>query len=60
MKNLFKLQIASYRNMYKNENNIYIYRIIGRESRVFADGPDDLGSIPGCVIPETLKMVLDA
>ena len=28
-------------------------------SRVFANGPGDLGSIPGCVIPETLKMVLD-
>ena len=28
-------------------------------SRVFASGPGDLGSIPGCVIPKTLKMVLD-
>ena len=28
-------------------------------SRVFANGPGDLGSIPGCVIPKTLKMVLD-
>ena len=28
--------------------------------RVFADGLGDLGSIPGQVIPETLKMVLDA
>ena len=27
--------------------------------RVFADGPGDLGSIPGRVIPKTLKMVLD-
>ena len=27
--------------------------------RVFANGPEDLGSIPDCVIPETLKMVLD-
>ena len=27
--------------------------------RVFANGPGDLGSIPGCVIPKTLKMVLD-
>ena len=25
----------------------------------FAKGPGDLGSIPGCVIPKTLKMVLD-
>ena len=28
--------------------------------RVFANGLGDLGSIPGRVIPETLKMVLDA
>ena len=27
--------------------------------RVFANGPGDLGSIPGRVIPRTLKMVLD-
>ena len=28
--------------------------------RVFANGPADLGLITGHVIPETLKMVLDA
>ena len=28
--------------------------------RVFANGPGDLGSIPGRVIPKTKKMVLDA
>ena len=28
--------------------------------RVFANGPGDLGSIPGRVIPKTHKMVLDA
>ena len=27
--------------------------------RVFANGPGDLGSIPGRVIPKTLEMVLD-
>ena len=27
--------------------------------RVFANGPGDLGSIPGRVIPKTLKMELD-
>ena len=27
--------------------------------RVFANGLGDLGSIPGCVIPKTFKMVLD-
>ena len=29
-------------------------------SRVFANGPEDQGSIPGLVIPKTQKMVLDA
>ena len=28
-------------------------------SKVFPIGPGDLGSIPGRVIPKTLKMVLD-
>ena len=42
--------------------NIYIIiynRLIGLEGRVFANGPVDLGSIPGRVIPKTLKMLLD-
>ena len=26
---------------------------------MFANGPEDLGSIPGHVIPKTFKMVLD-
>ena len=33
--------------------------LIGLVGRVFANGLGDLGSIPGHVIPETLKMVLD-
>ena len=36
-----------------------IPRDIGPAVRVFANGPGDLGSIPGRVIPKTLKMVLD-
>ena len=28
--------------------------------RVFANGPEDLGSIPGRAIPKTQKMVLNA
>ena len=36
-----------------------IYRDIGPAVRVFANGPGDLGSILGRVIPKTLKMVLD-
>ena len=31
----------------------------GLVGRAFAHGPGDLGSIPGCVIPKSLKMVLD-
>ena len=38
----------------------YISLIFGMMVRVFANGPGDLGSIPGRVIPKTQKMVLDA
>ena len=34
-------------------------RLIGLVGRVFANGPGDLGSISGHIIPKTLKMVLD-
>ena len=37
----------------------YFYQNFGLVGRVFANGPGDLGSIPGRVIPKTLKMVLD-
>ena len=36
------------------------YIIIGLVDRVFANGPGDLGSIPGRLIPNTFKIVLDA
>ena len=35
---------------------LYIYGLVGK---VFANGLGDRDSIPGCVIPKTLKMVLD-
>ena len=35
------------------------YRLIGLISRVFANGPGDGGSIPGRIVPKTLKMLLD-
>ena len=38
------------------DNTVRIFSLVGR---VFANGPGDLGSIPGRVIPKTLKMVLD-
>ena len=34
-------------------------RLIGLVGRVFANGPGDVGSVPGRVIPKTLKMVHD-
>ena len=34
-------------------------QLIGLVGRVFANGLGDWGSIPGRVIPKTLKMVLD-
>ena len=33
--------------------------IVGLEGRLFANGPGDRSSIPGWVIPKTLKMQLD-
>ena len=36
-----------------------IVQLAGQVGRVFANGPGDLDSIPGRVIPKTLKMVLD-
>ena len=39
---------------------IYMIPDIGMMVRVFANGPGDLGSIPGQVITKTQKMVLDA
>ena len=39
---------------------IFVYnRLICRVGRVFANGPGDLGSISGRVIPKTFKIVLD-
>ena len=37
-------------------NNMNPFGLVGR---VFANGLEDLGSMPGRVIPKTLKMVLD-
>ena len=40
---------------------LYVYneRLIGLQGTVFANGPGDLDSIPGRVIQDTFKMVLD-
>ena len=37
----------------------YQDRLIGLMGRMFANGPGDLSSIPGHVIPKIIKMVLD-
>ena len=44
----------------KKKKKKKILYIIGLAVRVFANGPEDLGSIPGRVISKTQKMVLDA
>ena len=48
--------------MHQHYYYYYYYYVpdIGLAVRVFANGPGDLGSIPGRVIPKTQKMVLDA
>ena len=55
---IYILEIHTHTHIY-----IYIYlyyRLIGLVgSRVFANSLGGLGSIPGHVIPKTLKMVLD-
>ena len=46
--------------MYEKKNSEVIPTVlIGLEGRVFANGLGDLVSIPGHVIPQTQKMVLD-
>ena len=42
------------------EHLLLIKRLIALVGRVFANGPGDLSSIPGRVIPKTLNMVLDS
>ena len=39
----------------KTSIQLVYYRLIGLVGRVFANGPGDLGSIPGRVMPKTLK-----
>ena len=52
---LFSLSTPSYGpSLYTSDFNG-----LGPAVRVFANGPGDLGSIPGRVIPKTLKMELD-
>ena len=49
------------RRQIKKLPNIFLpfYLFIDLVSRVFINGPRDMGSIPGHDIPKTFKMVLD-
>ena len=47
---------VSHDNFFNNRED---YRPIDQVGRVFTNGPGDLGSIPGPVIAQTQKMVLD-
>ena len=53
--NLYITYISSYILIYLYATYISFDRVC----RVFANRPVDLGSIPGRVLPKTLKMVLD-
>ena len=44
---------------FKMSSMEYVYRLIDLVGRVFANGPGNLVSIPGRVVPKTLKIVLD-
>ena len=48
--------------VYNEINKYYLFILpdIGMMVIVFANGPKDLGSIPGRVIPKIQKMLLDA
>ena len=52
--------LANFNSFYFIRERRWCIRVnyIGQVGTVFANGPGDHGSIPGCVIPKTLKMVL--
>ena len=58
---MYRLELISQMWLFTNKsNNINcVYWFIGLAGRVFANGLGDMGSIPGCITPKTLKMVLD-
>ena len=58
----FRIWTKKSSSVFRVSGLVFIFWIpdIGLEVRVLANGPGDLGSIPGRVIPKTQKMVLDA
>ena len=49
---------ANFLNM-RSTRLLIINRLIGLVGRVFVNGPGDLCSVPGRIIPKNLKIVLD-
>ena len=45
--------------MFRIGSLLNVNLLISLVGRVFTNGPGDMGSIPGCVIQKTLKMILD-
>ena len=56
---LLLLQFIFRKNYFNNRDIGPAVRVFANGPGVFANGPGDLGSIPGRVIPKTLKMELD-
>ena len=54
---IFNNRFSNLYSLLKIISNIIFIGLVGR---VFANSLEDLGSIPGRVIPKTFKMVLDA
>ena len=53
--NIFRTSLKLWIRYFQNN----LEQLIGLVGRVSANGPGDMVSIPGCVIPKTLKMVLE-
>ena len=55
-----RTSIGSFRSCWNGTSALQPEEITWKGTRVFANCPGDVGSIPGRVIPKTLKMVFDA
>ena len=60
MRKTYSMHIEYFFNIYCIVTCLILFLIFSNKyNTVFAKGLGGLGSIPGCVIPKTLKMVLD-
>ncbi len=58
--NSFKIRLVPNNSLTNHTHtHTHTHRLIGLVGRVIVNGPGNLGSIPGHVIPKTLKMVFD-